>query len=262
MNSGGTLVPVHDWKIVDDGIFHAFHTLWIAEINASLNDGLLPRGYYALPEQHVGNSIADVLTLHATPGNLPLPLPLPPDTGGVAVAEAAPRVRRRQSVEPATLHARQRSLAIRHVSGHRLIALLEIVSPANKDRAIHLQTFASKAVDALDLGVHLLLIDLFPPGAHDPCGVHGAVSQRLEGADEPSYEWPADEPLTLASYAAGKSVEIYLEHLAVGGVLVDMPLFLRPDRYVNVPLQKTYSGAFQRMPEYWRSILEGRPQLP
>ena len=64
-------------------------------------------------------------------------MPLPPITGGITVAEAPPRTRRKQVIEPVAL-ARRRSLAIRHVSGHRLVALLEIVSPANKDRADHM----------------------------------------------------------------------------------------------------------------------------
>lgn len=250
-------MPVHDWTRVEAGIFHDFHTVWIGGIRNALNEGLLPQGYYALAEQHVGRPITDVLTLHASRVPPVVPLPLPPDTGGTAVAEAPPRVRRRQTVEPAAL-ARRRSLAIRHVSGHRLVALVEIVSPANKDRARHVEEFTAKAVDALDVGVHVLVVDLFPPGPHDPYGMHGVIHQRLEQSDEP-YDLPADEPLTLAAYAAGPPVEIYLEHLAVGTALPEMPLFLRPDRYVNVPLEPTYQAAYRGMPAFWRDVLEGRP---
>lgn len=60
-------MPVHNWSRVDDGIFHGFHMVWIGAINHALNAGLLPPGYYALPEQHAGRFITDVLTLHATP---------------------------------------------------------------------------------------------------------------------------------------------------------------------------------------------------
>ena len=74
----------------------------------------------------------------------------------------------------------RRTLAVRHISGHRLVALMEIVSPANKDRASHLEEFAAKAVSALDLGVHLLVVDLFPPGPQDLYGIHGVIRQRLE----------------------------------------------------------------------------------
>ena len=38
-----------------------------------------------------------------------------------------------------------------------------------------------------------------------------------------------------------------------------MPLFLRPDRYVNVPLEPTYQAAYQGMPAFWRDVLEGLP---
>ncbi len=251
-------MPVHDWTSVDAGLFHAFHTIWITEINNGLNRGLLPQGYYALPEQHAGRMIADILTLHASPTPA-APRFLPPATGGTVVAEAPPRVRRRQTVEPEALE-RRRSLAIRHVSGHRLVALLEIVSPANKDRARNVEDFTAKAVDALECGVHLLIVDLFPPGAHDPDGIHGVILRRLEQSDEP-YDLPEDEPLTLAAYATGTRVEVYLEHLAVGGVLPEMPLFLRPDRYVNVPLEETYGAAFGGMPVFWRDVLEGRPPV-
>jgi hypothetical protein len=250
-------MPVHDWTRVEAGIFHDFHTVWIGTIRNALNEGLLPEGYYALAEQHVGRPITDILTLHANPPPLQPPPPLPPATGGTVVAEAPPQVRRRHTVEPAAL-ARRRSLAIRHVSGHRLVALLEIISPSNKDRARHVDEFAAKAVDALQAGVHLLLVDLFPPGTHDPYGMHGAVVQRLEQSDDP-YDLPTDEPLTLAAYAAGPRIEIYLEHLAVGAPLPEMPLFLRPDRYVNAPLELTYESASRGMPAFWRDVLEGRP---
>src|SRR5947207_4024755 len=111
-------MPVHDWVRVEAGIFHAFHVAWIPELQKALNGGLLPEGYYALAELHAGRAIADVLTLHASPATSDRES-LPPATGGTAVAEAPPRVRFRQTVEPAAL-ARRRTLAIRHVSGHRL----------------------------------------------------------------------------------------------------------------------------------------------
>lgn len=256
-------MAVHDWTRVEAGIFHAFHAAWVPEISRALNAGLLPAGYYALPEQHAGRAIADVLTLHASetePRPRARPLPLPPATGGTVLAEAPPRVRRRRTVDQAAME-RRRSLAIRHVSGHQLVALLEVVSPANKDRARRVEDFAAKAADALDAGVHLVVLDLFPPGPHDPQGMHGVILQRLEQSDE-TYDLPPDEPLTLASYAAGSPVEAYLEHAAVGTVLPEMPLFFRPDRYVNVPLEPTYQAAYAGMPAFWRDVLEGRSPRP
>jgi hypothetical protein len=248
-------MPVHDWTRVEAEIFHDFHTVWTGALRNVLNEGVLPKGYYALAEQHAGRTIADVLTLHASPESQG-PVWTPPDTGGIAVAISPPRVSRKQTVEPSAL-ARRRSLAIRHVSGHRLIALIEIVSPANKDRREHVEELVEKAVAALERGVHVLLIDLLPPGLHDPAGIHGSIVQTLDQYNEP-YVLPAGSPFTMASYVAGRAIEIYLEHLLVGAPLAEMPLFLRADRYVNVPLEPTYQSTYRGVPEFYRDVLEGR----
>jgi hypothetical protein len=255
-------MPVHDWTRVSAGVYHDFHVGWLPELRTVLNSGLLPEGYYAMAKQHAGKSIADVLTLHASAApREPLPLPPAPETGGLAVAEAPPRTRRKHAVEPAA-RTRRRSLAIRHVSGHRLVALLEIVSPANKDRPRHVREFTDKVLSALNVGVHVLLVDLFPPGPHDPQGLHGLLLQELEDSDE-RYDLPRNEPLTLASYAADPpgGVDVYLEHLAVDAPLPEMPLSLTPDRYVNVPLEPTYQAAYRGLPAFWREVLE-RPAPP
>jgi hypothetical protein len=85
--------------------------------------------------------------------------------------------------------------------------------------------------------------------------MHGAIWQRLENTEEP-YALPDDDQLTLASYVAADPVDIYLEHPGLGASLPEMPLFLRPDRYVNVPLETTYQQAYRSMPALWRDVLE------
>jgi Protein of unknown function (DUF4058) len=242
-------MPVQDWTLVDAGIFHSFHNAWITEINNAFNGGILPRDYYALMEQHAGWAIADVRTLHASrPNGEP-----PSSRGGIAVAEAPPKVRRELTAIE-TYRQLRRTLAIRHVSGHRLIALVEIVSPANKARPESVKTFVTKAIEALDMGIHVLLLDLLPPGRHDPHGMHGAVRSHF---DPGPYDLPIDEPLTIASYSAGPPAKAYLEHFHVGAALPDMPLFLQSDRYVTVPLENTYQAAYRGVPAFWREVLEG-----
>lgn len=245
-------MPIHDWTRVDAGTFHGFHTAWLTHLSETLNDGGLPEGYYALPEQHGGRLIADVLTLHAGP---PTQEPLPrPGAGGLALADAPPKVRHRRTASVAG-RSRQRTLTIRHVSGHRIIALVEITSPANKDRLRHVENFVTKVSSALAGGIHVTLADLFPPGPHDPEGLDAAVWRALDESEEP-YGLPPDAPLTVAAYAADSPVEVYLEHLAFNRPLPEMPLFLTPDYYVNLPLEATYMAAFRGMPGFWRNVLE------
>ena len=246
-------MPVHDWTRVEDGIFHDFHTAWITEIRNGLNNGQLPQGYYALTEQHAGRFIPDVLALHISP---PEPSAgLSSSSGGLALADAPPTVHKKLTAST-SIRQKRRSLAIRHVSGHRLVALIEIVSPSNKDRRDHVDEFATKVISALNLGVHVLLIDLFPPGTHDPKGMHGAVWSLVD--EDQDDELTSSEKLTLASYVAGQPVDAYLVRLAVGDLLPEMPLFLQAERYINVPLEATYRAAFHGEPMFWREILERR----
>jgi hypothetical protein len=130
---GVLAMPVHDWSKVEAGTFHSFQNAWITHLMGRFNSGLLPEGYYALTEQYSSGPIPDVLTLHL-PDLDPSPNPLPRERG-IALAEAPPRVSRKLVADPkAVYRARRRTLTIRHASGHRIVAFLEIISPGNKDR--------------------------------------------------------------------------------------------------------------------------------
>jgi hypothetical protein len=250
-------MPVHDWTRVDDGTFHAFHTSWLTHLMEALNAGLLPPGYYALSEQVATRMQTDILTLR-----LPRLRGLP-HNGGVAVAEAPPQARFRLRPDPQRKPRRPtrrgRHLVIRQITGHQVVALVEIGSPSNKDRKAHVRELAEKVMRSLEAGIHVLLLDLLPPGPHDAYGLHGAVWAYFDRAP---YEPPADGPLTLVSYAwDGEEPDAYVEPLAVGQRLIDMPLFLTADRYVNVPLERTYQEAYRGMPEFWRDVIEHGPPV-
>jgi hypothetical protein len=252
-------MPLHDWTRVDAGIFHDFHTVWIAEIRSALNNGLLPPGYYALAEQHAGHFVTDILTLHAPPTAEELVPFRPADEGGVAVAESPPRVAAKESIDLSVRQLR-RSLTIRHISTHRIVAMIEIISPANKDRPEHVEEIALKTVTALERGIHVLVVDLFPAGLHDPFGIHHEVRRRLlpDLGDQESPPEPAPEPGTLVSYAVSRCLDIYRENVRVHQPLPDMPLFLTAERYINVPLEATYQASWRGMPQFWKDVLEGK----
>jgi hypothetical protein len=72
------------------------------------------------------------------------------------------------------------------------------------------------------------------------------------------YTRPAGQPLALAAYESDLSIKAYVESFAVGDVLQDMPLFLRPHAHVPVPLEKTYCSAVDAVPKRWRGVLEGK----
>lgn len=251
-------MTVHDWTRVDAGTFHDFHLSWISHLKEALNGGLLPSQYYAQAEHHAGRRIADVLTLHASdPETAPAPPSRPAGPGAVAVAEAPPRAAVHLTGRAVSPKGKPRTLAIRTAAGHRIVALLEIVSWANKDRRKSVREFVTKVVAAMNAGVHVAVIDLFPPGRPDPRGLHGAAWEGLTGA---TYKPPKDQPLTLASYVARDPVEAYVTHLAVGDVVPDLSLFLTRTHYINLPLGDTYAVTFRGIPAVWRQVLEAPAQ--
>lgn len=247
-------MPVHDWRRVSAGTFHDFHSAWIIHLKETLNEGFLPEGYYALAEQHAGDIVPDVLTLqtHDAPE-------FDEGSGAIAVAVRPPQVSRRVvASELSQYRLQRRTLAIRHSSGHRLVALVEIVSPANKDRPRSVQSFVDKVGSALGNDCHVLVIDLFPAGPYDEDRLHGAIAFATGCEDEGDKPLTEDKPLTLSSYVAKELIEGYVEPLAVGDQLPDMPLFLTSEFYVNLPLEKTYAEAYRGVPSVWRDVLEGR----
>jgi hypothetical protein len=242
-------MPIHDWTRVEAGIFHHFHHSWIDEIARTLNRGLLPPDHYALAEQIAGGLGPDVLTLQRPSNGGPSSSDL---AGGVAVAVAPPKAEYRLRSEPDQYAAKAKGVVIRHASNHRVVAIAEIVSPGNKSNRHGVKAFVDKACEILRAGVHLLIVDLFPPGPRDPRGLALAVCEEFTESD---FESPSDRPLTLASYIGGRWPDVYLRPAAVGTEVPEMPLFLTPDVYVPLPLEATYQAAWESVPAYWRDVL-------
>jgi hypothetical protein len=246
-------MPTHDWSRVEAGIFHHFHHAWIDAISRSLNR-ILPRDYYAMAEQHAGGLGPDVLTLQLTERGGPSYEDLSPlPANGTGVCLAPPPVALTAEGEMDFYHRKQNTVVVRHVSGHRVVAMIEIVSPGNKANQYGLDSFVRKACELFDRDIHLLVLDLHRPGPRDPSGIHGAIWDYFQGQP---YTFPLDRPITLAAYECDLSVRAYVQHLAVGDALPLMPLFLYRRGHVLVPLEESYQAAFEAMPRIWRTVLE------
>ncbi|HEY7428628.1 MAG TPA: DUF4058 family protein [Gemmataceae bacterium] len=241
-------MPIHDWTRVDAGLFHDFHQRWIAALSNALNVGGLPPDYFALVDQRVRGPIPDVLTLKLS-GSDAEPSQGPP---GLAVATAPPRTRLVHRKEVEIYAARANRLTIRHRHGD-VVAVIEIVSPGNKGSRAEFRAFVEKSTELLRQGIHLLIVDLFPPHPRDSRRIHEAIWDEFE---EERFEPPADKPLTLASYDAGPLQAAYVEFVAVGDPLPDIPLFLQPEFYVPTPLETTYQATWELFPAPLKPLLE------
>ena len=245
-------MPIHDWTTVEAGIFHAFHHRWISALSDALNGGKLPEGYYALPEQVAAGFGPDVLTLQGPPSDEAPSAVGARDTTTSTMLQTRPRARFTAEAEADFYRRKKSSIVVRHVSGDRIVAMIEIVSPGNKSTRHAFQALVDKASELLEYRIHLLIVDPFPPGPRDPNGVHAAIWEQIQ--DDP-FKPPEDQPLTLVAYECDFTTRAYIETVAIGQALPDMPLFLEPNGCVMAPLEETYETAFRVMPRRWRTVL-------
>lgn len=241
-------MPIHDWTRVLPNRFHGFHQSWTIALCASLNAGRLPADYFAMVEPKTAVPEPDVIAADPRPSSRRLP-------GGLSVDLQPPQTHFVTRADAAGYARKGNRITVRHPDGD-VVAVLEIVSPGNKDSRHALRAFARKAVEFLHAGVHLLIVDLFPPGRRDPQGIHKVIWDRIH--DEP-FTLPPDKPLTVAAYAVGTELVAYVEPVAVGDPLPELPVFLTADRYVPCPLEEAYQTAWEQFPAPLRGPLEEPP---
>jgi hypothetical protein len=210
-------MPIHDWTRVPAGLFHHFQQDWSVEIARVLNRRLLSKGLSALVEQRSGPRESDV------------------------------------SASDKRFYAgRANRVVITHHLG-RIVAVIEIVSPGNKDSRAALRDFVEKTIDFLQAGIHVLVIDLFPPTPRDPFGIHKAIWDEIF---EEEFTFPEGKDRTLASYETGGELAAWVEPIAVGDRLPEMPLFLTAGVHIPAPLESTYQAAWEAAPEDFRTAVE------
>jgi hypothetical protein len=241
-------MPIHNWKRVEAGIFHNFYQAWSIAIMDTLNAGGLPPDYFAMVDQYTGGEYPDVVALQRTSKSSSRPA-----GSGVAVAEAPPQARIVTSADIDPYVRKANRIVVKHSAGD-IVAVIEIVSPGNKGSRAAWRTFIEKSVELLRRGIHLLVVDLFPPSPRDPQGVHKAIWDEF--VEEP-FELPPDKPLTVAAYSAGPPPTAYVEPVAVGDNLPPrMPIFLSSHEYVPAPLEPTYQATWAKCPEPLKELVE------
>lgn len=145
------LYPARHWE--------SFHSQWAGEIANTLNRQLLPERYFAEIQVHIGSRVeVDVATLHDPDA----PSALTED-GGVAVATRPARAWSPPAAAmsmPAIFPDSVGVLVYGMEAGYTLVAAVELVSPANKDRAEARRGFAAKCATYLQQGIGLIIADV------------------------------------------------------------------------------------------------------
>ena len=220
--------------------WEGLHGGWPMMIVASLRRKL-PHRYFAEPRVHSGSSAEiDVATfenegesvLAADDGN--------GNAGGTATAVWAPP---RPTFAIVTDLPAQDAYEVRVYDEKRhcrLVAAVEIVSPANKDRPEHRRTFVSKCAGLLLERVSVVIVDVVTTRTQN---LYGELLDLI-GQSDPSLS-PEPPPLYATACRLTKRenewmLETWAQTLGLGWPLPTVPLWLADDLAVPLELDESY----------------------
>ena len=143
-----------------------------------------------------------------------------------------------------------KSILVRRTSDDHIAGVVETYCPRTDGRPERSRPTVNRVLRHLGAGSHVLLLDI---AGSKGSGVHSAVWSKLKPSQSAS---PTPVHRALVSYAAGDDVEAFVEPVAVGDVLPDMPLFLTPDTSIAVPLDASYQAALGDRPKRWRDVID------
>lgn len=216
--------------------WEALHSSWATRIADDLNSRWLPPDYVASEcTQLHGRLEVDVVTYEnpelAAGGN-----------GAVATT------RTRAWTPPAAVHTAPAVFpdttevrVVRTADGDKVVAVVELVSPSNKDRPAERRAFAAKCAGYLASGASVVVVDIV---TEKQFCLHNELARLLELGR--GVELPGDPHLYAVSYrpvmrAGRPEVDLWPYPLALGATLPTLPLRLIEDEFVPVELESTYA---------------------
>jgi hypothetical protein len=228
------LFPSRPWE--------SFHSRWANSIADALNR-LLPSRYTAEVQMHLGSRVeADVAEFEraATPEDEPGN----GSGGGVAVQSWAPPVA--TLVLPAVFPDDLEVQVLDQLDDARLVAVVELANPRNKDRADSRRGFAAKCAAYLQRGVGLVILDIVTARQFN---LHNELVRLLDL--DASFAMDAGAFLYAVAYRPARrqdtsQIDVWPHTLLLDGTLPMVPLALRGAGAVPLDLESTYSDARQR----------------
>ncbi|MGL4555499.1 MAG: DUF4058 family protein [Gemmataceae bacterium] len=212
--------------------WEVLHGGWPMVIAQHLN-AHLPARYVAGPRVHAGAQIEiDVAAYERDTPAFPAP-----GGNGTAWSPTRPSL----AVETDLLDSDEYEVRVYDTKrNRRLVAAIEVVSPANKDRAEHRQTFVGKCEALLRKGVSVVVVDLVTSRRFNLY----TDLLRLVGQSDPSMAvdppWAYAAACRWVELRGKRTLETWSHPLIVGQTLPTLPLWLAEDFAVPLDLEATY----------------------
>jgi hypothetical protein len=216
--------------------WESFHSAWAEALALQLNRDLLPPRYVAEVHVKVGSRVEiDVGTFEENGS------PAPTDGGGGVAVWAPPR----PALDAPLTFGHPDLFEVQVFNdeqGPHVVAAIELVSPANKDRAAHRHMFAVKCASYLQQSIGVLIVDVVT----ERTGNLHADLLRLLDVTATTPGQAAD--LYAAAYRTVPAGDLFrlqawAEPLTLGTPLPTLPLWIGPDRSIPIDLEQTYAAA-------------------
>lgn len=229
------LYPHHHWE--------SFHSNWATRIADGIA-AVLPPEFQVEEHTHAGPGFE--IDVAAYEGQLSLPVG--PSLGPTLATRAAPAYAppapdaTMPAVFPDTFEVRVFSTT----AGLTLVAVIELVSPGNKDRPAERRSFAVKCASYLAQGVSLIVVDVVTSRR---ANLHNDLMRLMEAA--PDLDFPPEVNLYAVAYrplrrGEQEAHDLWLRPLALGEPLPTLPLRLTGDLFVAVDFEAAYQEACRR----------------
>jgi hypothetical protein len=212
------------------------HSAWANALRDHLNRDLLPPEYFAEVEISLGSKLEIDVAKFENEEKVS-----ESGTGGVAVwaPPKPPYTAQLQFTHPDLFEVR----ILREEGGARLVATVELVSPANKDRPANRHAFAVKCGSYLQDGVGVAVVDVVTSRA---ANLHADILKILQVTNDASGLSTAN--LYAASYRSvskkdGPSLENWGEPLSIAAALPTFPLWIGPGLCLPLDLEDAYLWA-------------------
>ena len=200
----------------------------------------LPEPYYAAPSVYLGARFeVDIGTYRELDPRIERE-PEGEGAGGVAVAVYAPP---KPTITVSPRMPNQDIYEVRIYDSRRnrrLVAAIELVSPANKDRLEHRESFASKVAVLVKSNVCVTIVDVVSTMRHN---LYADLMRIIESADPALGDTPPPMyAVTLRTRYEGfnKLLDTWYHPLDLGQPLPTLPVWLREKFAVSLDLETTY----------------------
>ncbi len=220
----------HSWE--------GFHGGWPAMLVQRLSP-TLPRGYSAETRVHLGRY--DELDIGGFAEDENGSSRVSADSGEVATApDVVPRPTLTVEVDLGEQYEYE-VLVYDDERERTLVAAVEFVSPANKDRAEHRQAFVTKCAALLQKGVCVSIVDVVTVRQFN---LYGELLELIRRSDPALGEEPPHlYAVTMRSRTPPRKrpvLDVWFYPLAVGQPLPPLPLWLDADLAVSLDLEASY----------------------